>query len=256
MLKDLFNLKGKTALVTGGAQGIGRAITLALAEYGADVVVNFRSNTALAEETAAGARALGSRVLLWQFDIGRRDVGEAWLKYASENSCDADILVANASLQYRRPWDEVSADELEDQVDVNLRSALLLCQAVVPKMRERKWGRILNIGSVQQVRPHKDMCIYAATKSALLNLVENLAAQLAPFGITVNNLAPGAIATARNRDVLANSEYKKLAESKIPMGFVGEALDCAAGALLMCSDAGRYITGANLMVDGGMSLHR
>ncbi len=255
MLKELFNLKGKTALITGGARGIGRAITLALAECGADVVVNFVNGEATAQETATLARAMGVNAILWQFDIGRADVAQEWLEFAKKNSLNADIFVANASLQYRAAWDKVTAEEIENQVNVNLRSTILLCQALVPYMKEQKWGRILNIGSVQQVRPHKEMCVYAATKSGLLNFVENLASQVAQFGICVNNIAPGAIATDRNKEALANPEYKKLAESKIPVGFIGDASDCAAAAVLMCSDAGRYITGANLLVDGGMGLH-
>lgn len=98
------------------------------------------------------------------------------------------------------------------------------------------------------------MCVYAATKAGLVNLVKNLAPRLAPMGITINNLAPGAIATARNKDALADAEYRKAVESNIPLGYVGEAEDCAGAALLLCSDAGRYITGADYFVDGGLSL--
>ena len=98
------------------------------------------------------------------------------------------------------------------------------------------------------------MCIYAASKSGLVNLVKNLAPRFAPFGITINNLAPGAIATARNVEALADEKYKKIVESNIPLGFVGNPDDCAGTALLLCSDAGRYITGADYFVDGGLSL--
>ena len=239
-MKELFNLKGKTALVTGGGQGIGRAITLALAEFGADVVVNFRGNEKLAEQTASDARKFGAKALLWKFDLARADAGAEWKKFSEENACPADILVANASMQVRAPFDEVTDEDFEAQINVNLRSTLRLIREVVPHMAQNRWGRILNIGSVQQARPHRDMCVYAATKAGLVNLVKNL--------------APGAIATARNKDALADAEYRKVVESNIPLGYVGEAEDCAGAALLLCSDAGRYITGADYFVDGGLSL--
>ena len=239
-MKELFNLKGKTALVTGGGQGIGRAIALALAEFGADVVVNFRGNEKLAEQTASDARKFGAKALLWKFDLARADPGAEWKKFSEENACPADILVANASMQVRAPFDEVTDEDFEAQINVNLRSTLRLVREVVPHMAQNRWGRILNIGSVQQARPHRDMCVYAATKAGLVNLVKNL--------------APGAIATARNKDALADAEYRKAVESNIPLGYVGEAEDCAGAALLLCSDAGRYITGADYFVDGGLSL--
>ena len=254
MIKELFNLKGKTALVTGGGQGIGRAITLALAEYGADVVINYRSHSKLAEQTAADAEKFGVKAHLWQFDLVRADVGKAWGEFSEANGVPADILVANASMQVRAPYDQVTDEDFEAQINVNLRSTLRLIKEVVPHMSKNHWGRILNIGSVQQARPHKDMCVYAASKAGLVNLVKNLAPRLAPMGITINNLAPGAIATARNVDALAAADYKKAVESNIPLGYVGAAEDCAAPALLLCSDAGRYITGADFFVDGGLSL--
>ena len=253
-INQLFDVTGKTALVTGGGQGIGRAIVLALAENGANVVINYRSNQSLAGQTASEAAQYGKKVRLWCFDLESEHVLEAYHDFAETNNCHADILVANASLQIRRPWDEIDNVEFAQQININLRSTLQLIQGVAPYMQQCGWGRILNIGSVQQVRPHSQMCIYAATKSALVNLVRNLAPQLSPFGITVNNLAPGAIATSRNEDALADPEYKKAIEAKIPVGYIGQPEDCAALALLLCSDAGRYITGADYLVDGGMGL--
>ena len=253
-MRELFNLNGRTALVTGGGQGIGRAITLALAEFGADVVINFRGNEELAERTASDARKFGAKALLWKFDPARAGADAEWAKFSGENACHADILVANASMQVRAPFDEVTDEDFEAQINVNLRSTLRLIRAVVPGMAQNRWGRILCIGSVQQERPHKDMCVYAASKAGLVNLVKNLAPRLAPMGITVNNLAPGAIATARNSGALADAEYRRAVESNIPLGYVGEPRDCAGAALLLCSDAGRYITGADYFVDGGLGL--
>jgi NAD(P)-dependent dehydrogenase (short-subunit alcohol dehydrogenase family) len=253
-IHQLFDLTGKTALITGGGQGIGKAITLALAENGANIVINYRSNQTIAEQTASEAARYGTNVRLWRFDLESEHVLEAYREFAQTDNCHADILVANASLQIRKKWNEIDSDEFAQQINTNLRSTLQLIQGVVPHMQQRGWGRILNIGSVQQVRPHSQMCIYAASKSASVNLIKNLAPQLAPFGITVNNLAPGVIGTPRNEEALADADYKKAVEAKIPVGFIGQPEDCAPLALLLCSDAGRYITGADYPVDGGMGL--
>lgn len=121
-------------------------------------------------------------------------------------------------------------------------------------MIKKGWGRIVTVGSVQQEKPHKDMLIYAASKAAQLNMVKNLAKQFAPFGVTVNNVAPGVIATPRNEEALSNKDYAKKVLEGIPCGYAGEAGDCAGGILLLCSDEGRYITGENLIIDGGMKL--
>ena len=121
-------------------------------------------------------------------------------------------------------------------------------------MAQNKWGRIVTVGSVQQHRPHKDMAIYAASKCAQMSIVKNLAKQVAPYGVTVNNLPPGVIATPRNADALADEEYAKKVLAGIPMGYAGAAEDMVAAPLLLCSDEGRYITGIDLVVDGGMSL--
>lgn len=253
-MQNRYDLTGKTALVTGGGQGIGKSIVLALAEAGANVIINYRNNVLLAEETAELARQFGNKVWLWPYDLVQEEVKENYLAFVAEHQCPVDILVTNASYQIRKPWDQVTREDFADQMNVNVRSTLFLIQGVVPYMKESGWGRILNIGSVQQKRPHQEMPIYAASKMALVNLVSNLAPQLAPYGITINTLSPGAIATGRNEAVLANPEYRKLTERKIPLGYVGTPEDCAQLALLLCSEPGRYITGADYYVDGGMGL--
>ena len=165
-----------------------------------------------------------------------------------------DILVLNASVQIRKAWQAITPDEYRRQVDVNFGACLWLIQKCAPHMHTRKWGRILTIGSVQQARPHPEMLVYSASKAALENMVRSLAPQFAGQGITVNNLAPGAIATGRNEQVLADEAYLRRVLAQIPAGFIGEPTDCAGLAVLLCSDAGRYITGQNIFVDGGMRL--
>ena len=254
-IKNLFNLKGKTALVTGGSQGIGKAISLALAEYGADLVINYRSDKKLAKQTEKEIISNGGRCWLIECDISRLDSAETIFSFLRNNNISPDILVLNASVQYRKKWDEVTSEEFEDQINTNFRASLFLIQKMYPSMQEKNWGRIVTVGSVQQSRPHQQMIVYAASKMAQLSMVKNLAPQFAPFGVTINNLAPGAIKTGRNEEVLKDEEYKKITENKIPSGYVGEPADCAATALLLCTDAGRYITGQDIFIDGGMGLN-
>ncbi|MFO7977830.1 MAG: SDR family oxidoreductase, partial [Bacteroidales bacterium] len=251
----LFNLKGKTALVTGGSQGIGKAISLALAEYGANLVINYRSNKELAEETKKEIINKGAKCWLIECDLSRLDSAKIISRYLNEHEVSPDILVLNASVQYRKAWDEVTPQEFEYQININFRASLFLIQEFFPSMKNNGWGRIVTLGSVQQSRPHPQMIVYAASKMAQLSMVKNLASQIGKYGVTINNLAPGVFPTIRNEEVLQNEKYKAMVEGKIPLGYIGDTADCAATALLLCSDAGKYITGQDIFVDGGMGLN-
>ena len=163
-----------------------------------------------------------------------------------------DILVLNASIEMPEPFEAIDRGRFDRQIAVNLRSPMELLQELVPPMGRRGWGRVVTIGSVQQVRPHPRMLVYAGTKAAQLNWAWNLARQFGGQGVTVNNLAPGAILTARNREQMA-VEGELLAQ-RIPTGRLGRPDDLVGAALLLCSDAGAYINGVNLYVDGGRSI--
>ena len=248
---DRFRLDGRTALVTGARREIGRAIALALAGVGARLAVHHAGTTeeagdagAVVKEIEQGggtARAFGQDFA--EDGAGRRlvDAVTAW--------SPIDILVLNASIELHEPYETISRERFDRQMAVNLRSPLELLQGLVPAMAERGWGRVLTIGSVQQERPHPRMLVYAGAKAAQLNWAWNLARQVGGRGVTVNNLAPGAILTARNRAQMA-TEGAALVE-RIPAGRLGQPDDLVGAALLLCSDAGAYINGANLYVDGG-----
>lgn len=255
MIKNLFNLQGKTALVTGGSQGIGKAISLALAEHGANIILNFRSGKELADQTTAEIMAMGVQCYQIQCDLSRLDSAKTICRFLQENKLEVDILVLNASVQIRNSWDSVTPEEYELQMNTNFRASLFLIQELYASMKQKQWGRILTVGSVQQLRPHQQMIVYSASKVAQVSMVKSLAPQFAPFGVTINNIAPGAISTGRNEEVLADAKYKAMVESRIPVGYVGEAEDCASLSLVLCSDAGRYITGQDMYVDGGMGLN-
>jgi len=249
-----FDLSGKRALVTGSSRGIGRAIALALAEAGADVAVHAAGSREKAEAVAEEIRGMGRASAIILADLADGDAPGKIFDEATAAFGSLDILVSNASVQIPERWQSVSRDHFERQVLVNWRSAFELIQLCLPPMMERGWGRVLTIGSVQEARPHPDMVIYAATKSAQTSMVRNLAKQAAHRGVTLNNLAPGVIGTERSLQRLVDTEYEKKVLSNIPAARIGQPGDCAGAALLLCSDAGQYITGQNLYVDGGMSL--
>lgn len=253
-VNHLFNIAGKTALITGAGQGIGRSIALALAEHGANIIINYRSNRQLAEKTLQEVLKFGVRAWLWEYDLLSDTLTSDFLHVKEENKWEIDILVLNASVQIRKKWEDVTLTEFNTQMTVNVRSSLELIQCCVPDMEYKKWGRIVTLGSVQQNRPSKQMIVYAASKAAQLNIVKNLSWQLGYKGITINNLAPGVIETVRNKDVLSNDSFRVEIEKNIPVGYIGEPNDLASMALLLCSDAGRYVSGADIFVDGGMSL--
>ncbi len=254
-LQELFWIAGRTALVTGSSRGIGKAIALALAGCGADVIVHCAQRREEAEGTAAEIEALGVKTSVVVADLSADDAADSIANACVARHGKVDIFVSNASIQLRTPWLEISRAEFDRQITINLRSAFELMQKLTPGMIERRWGRILTIGSVQQITPAPQLPIYAATKSAQMNLVVNLAAQLGPHGITVNNISPGLIETDRNAAIRDSPERLATLMERVKVGVMGQPEDCVGAALVLCSDAGRYVTGADWLVDGGWSLH-
>jgi NAD(P)-dependent dehydrogenase (short-subunit alcohol dehydrogenase family) len=245
-----FDLAGRTALVTGSSEGIGRAVALRLARAGAEVIVHGLPGGADGRAVVAEIEAAGGRARPVEGDFSRLEDVEAVLAAAGP----VDILVSNVAIQERQPLGEVDAAAMERQFRVNVISAVTLIQGVLPSMRARKWGRIVTVGSVQEFVPNPVMLIYAGLKSAQTNMVRSIARQVAADGVTVNTVAPGIILTGRSRPVLEDPAYAATMLAKVPAGVFGEAEDVAGAVLLLCSEAGRYITGANIPVDGGMSL--
>lgn len=240
----------KTALVTGASRGIGRAIAKRLASDGYHVYIHYASNAQKAASALAEITAAGGTGELLQADLC--DLTQtAQLAKAIEN---ADVLVLNASVQFRTPWQSISIGEAQTQLNCNFTSSLLLIQGAAEHMKQQKWGRIVTIGSVQEAKPHPDMLVYSASKAAQENMVRSLALQLAGDGITVNNVAPGVIATDRNAAALSDSAYAQKVMDSIPARFYGQPEDLAGIVSLLCAPEGRYITGQSIYVDGGKSI--
>lgn len=240
----------KTALVTGSSRGIGKAIALRLAKDGYKVIVHGVRESEKLIKTAKEIEALGGAAEILTANLC--DLSETAALAQKIKECD--ILVLNASLQYRNSWENITVKECEEQLNCNFVSSLLLIKAATPFMKQNKWGRIITIGSVQETRPHPDMLIYSSSKSAQTAMVKSLALQLAKDGITVNNVAPGVIYTDRNVEALSDPEYAKIVTDSIPVGFYGEPDDCAGMVSLLCSDEARYITGQNIFIDGGKGI--
>ena len=236
----------KKVLVTGSTQGIGKAIAAAFVKEGYDVIVHCSADLQKAENVK---REIGA----WRAvtaDLSRMDEVKGLL----EKTGEVDCLILNASVQKKQKWNEIDEESMDLQITVNLKSTLLLMQAYYPAMKEKGWGRIVTVGSVNQYRNHPELPMYAATKCAVMSLVKNIAKQAAPYGVTVNNIAPGAIATPRNAAIYESDELRKAVEATIPMGRFGQAEDCVGAVLLLCSDAGAYITGSDIVMDGGLRL--
>lgn len=237
----------KKALVTGSSRGIGRAIAISLAKDGFEVILHCAGNVAKAEEAKAIIEAEGGTARIIQADLCDLEA----TKKLAQQAGQVDVLVLNASLQIPKKWNEITQEECALQLNCNFASSLLLIQKLTPAMQEKKWGRIITIGSVQERKPHPNMLIYSASKAAQTNMVQSLSLQLAQDGITVNNIAPGVIYTDRNVEALSDAEYAKKVTATIPVGFYGEPEDCAGMVSLLCSEAGRYITGQSIYIDGG-----
>ena len=236
-------------LISGGARGIGAACVKKFTSQGHSVAFIYKSAHAAAESLAneCGAVAICA-------DISKPDEARMAVTAAVSQLGGVDVLVNNAGISQIKMFCDITDSDLDAVLSTNLSSSFYVTQAALPSMVRQKWGRIITVGSVQQRKPHKDMVVYAATKSAQENMARNLAKQLAPFGITVNNVAPGVIETPRNFDALSDKEYAKQVINGIPAGYAGQPQDCAGLVLLLCSEEGGYITGAELRIDGGMAL--
>lgn len=239
--------KQKRALITGSSRGIGRAIAISLARDGYEVILHCANSTQKAEDVKAVIENAGGKASILTADL----CDPAQAKALARQMGNVDVLVLNASLQIRKPWQEITLEEANAQLNCDFLSSMVLIQEAVSYMKTQKWGRIVTIGSVQEAKPHPDMLIYSSAKAAQTAMAKSLALQLAQDGITVNNVAPGVIYTDRNREVLADPDYAKKVTDSIPAGFYGEPEDCAGIVSLLCSEKGRYITGQSIFVDGG-----
>lgn len=255
-------MRGRRALVTGGSVSIGRAIALAFADAGADVAIHHCAAADVAfgkpdaaRETAEQIAAGGGRAFVVEADFIVPGEAKRTVAAASDALGGVDVLVVCASIQYRVPFDDVTTEQIERQTRINFDATIELLRAALPPMKARGWGRVLTMGSINQTRPESVLSIYAALKSAQHNLAINLAKQYAPFGVTINNLSPGLIATERNKWRREDADaWAAIERDSSPVARAGTPDEMAGAALLLCSDAGSFITGADLQATGGRHL--
>ena len=236
----------KRVLVTGSTQGIGKAIAKKFVENGYSVIVHCSNDIGKAERIKNEIGADKAVIC----DLSDK----AQVAKIKDATGAVDVLVINASVQYKQKWQDISDYEIEKQLNVNVISTLKLIQMYYPDMKANGFGRIITIGSVNQHRQHPELSFYAATKCAVMSLVKNIAKEVAPFGVTVNNVSPGAILTPRNANVYEDEVARKKVESAIPVGRFGSPEEIAGVVVMLANDDGSYVTGADIKVDGGMSL--
>ena len=242
------DLGGRTALVTGSSRGIGRAAALLLAHLGARVV--FHGSRA-SEKLASAVAGAGDGATALTADFENPDEVAALAKTLKERALAPDILVLNASVQSYTGIMACGEEEFTRMFRANVASSLVLLRELLPAMRERKFGRVIFVGSINGVRPAPRLAIYGATKAALMNLARTAAQENAPYGITVNTVLPGVIGTDRNVEALSDAGFAEKLREKIPMRRFGTPEDCAGVVAFLASDAAAYITGAEIPVDGG-----
>lgn len=247
-------LAGKVAIITGGDQGIGRAIALRLAAEGADIAICYRTNRTGAEEVVDSITAgAGRRPFASQADVSDTTQARAFIDAVFDRFGSADILVNNAGLERRANFWEVSEQDYDLVLDVNLKGVFFLTQSVVRRWIDAKRaGKIINISSVHEELPFPHFAAYCASKGGLKMLTRNLAVELAPFGITVNNIAPGAIETPINRALLNDPGKLKPLLEHIPLRRLGSAEDVSGVAAFLATADADYITGTTVFVDGGL----
>jgi glucose 1-dehydrogenase len=260
--KDLRGLEGKNVLVTGGSSGIGQAIAVRFAEYGANVAINYLSTPDEAEETeqqvhacVAKVQRKGVRDVLVGGDVSNEDDVVRMTNEAAEQLGGLDVLVNNAGIQISRPSDELSSADFDKVIAVNLRGSFLCArEAIKHFLADEKPGSVVNISSVHQLIPKPSYLGYSASKGGMQNLTRTLALEYADRGIRVNGVGPGATVTPINRAWIDDPERRRQVEEHIPMQRAGDADEMAGVTCFLASDDAAYITGQTLFVDGGLTL--
>jgi NAD(P)-dependent dehydrogenase (short-subunit alcohol dehydrogenase family) len=250
MPTHLFDLRGRVALVTGGSKGLGKAMARALAEAGAQIAISSRHEDELKQAAAEIAKGTDVKVAYFKADMSRREEVRHLAEKVLAEFGRVDILINNAGGNKLGAIDKITDEDWDSVIEVNLTSCMALTRALVPQMKERRWGRIIHISSIMGLASKEERDVYSATKSALIGLARASALDLGAFGITVNCLAPGPFLTDLPGKLLSDSQKETFA-NRTALGRWAEPSELAGPALLLASEAGGYITGTVLVVDGG-----
>ena len=247
-------LAGKVAAITGASQGIGLAIAQKFAAEGADVAFCYRSNKAGADEVVAAIQKLGRKAAGYTYDVGKVSDGQRFIGQTVAEFGRIDILVNNAGLERRADFWEVTESDFDAVLNVNLKGLFFITQAFVQhRMSAKSGGKIINISSVHEELPFPHFASYCASKGGVKMLTRNLSIELAPLGITINSIAPGAIETPINKNLLNDPAKLNSLLENIPLKRLGTPDDVANMAAFLACDDSSYATGATLFLDGGLT---
>lgn len=246
-------LEGKVALVTGSSGGIGQAIAIRLAAEGADIIIDYRSHPEGAEETKAKVEASGRKGLVVKADLGVVSDVRQMVAEGIEHFGKLDILVNNAGLEKNADFWEVTEEDYDSVVNVNLKGVFFATQAIVQHLKQtNRPGKIINISSVHEELPFPHFTSYCASKGGVKMMMRNLAVELGSLGITINNVAPGAIETPINKSLMNDPDKLNAVLNNIPLRRLGQPNDVAALVAFLASSDANYITGSTFFVDGGL----
>lgn len=257
-------LEGQKALVTGASKGVGAGIAVALAQAGADVLVNYHTDREGAEEVAAEVRKSGRKAVIVKADVGKEDEVVAMFRTMTEQLGRIDILINNAGLQRNAPFDQMSMADWQTVIGTNLTGQFLCAREAVRCFKRQgmdkkvsyAMGKIVCISSVHDVIPWAGHVNYATAKGGIMLMMKSMAQELAPLRIRINSLSPGAIRTPMNVEKLTSQqEFERQLLKFIPYKRIGEPEDCGRAAVWLASDDSDYVHGATLYLDGGMTLY-
>ena len=248
-------LKGKNALVTGSSRGIGRGIALRFAQEGANVAINYVGSKEAAADTQQAVEAFGVKSVILPADISSAAEVTALVEAAAAALGPLDILVNNAGIEKHAPFWDVTEADYDKVLDVNLKGTFFATQAMVKHLMNRGGqGRIINLSSVHEEVPFPNFTAYCMSKGGMRMFTRNLAVELGSLGITINNIAPGAIETPINSNLLRNPTKLNALLGQIPLARLGQPDDVAGLAVFLASDDAAYVTGSTYFVDGGLSV--
>lgn len=245
----------KVALVTGAGRGIGAAIAMALGKAGFITWVNYSRSAEAAESVCTKIREAGGQAFPIQADVGKYADIQEMFDTIEAQSGPVDVLVNNAGIEIRMPATDYP-EEIYDQImNINLKGAYFCTQRALRTMKERKWGRVINISSVHEDRPTANRGIYSISKAGMWMMTREHAKEFGMYGITVNSVAPGAIRTDLNREVLEDPAYEEMVLRNIPAKFIAEPEDISGIVVFLTTNEARYVNGASIYVDGGLALN-
>ncbi len=250
----MISLKGKKALITGGSRGIGRSTAVLFAKAGSDVALNYLKQKEAAEEVKKEIEKMGREGLIFKVDVSLKREVSLMIQEIMKKWRQIDILVNNAGIWTYGEMGDMSEEVWKETMGVNLDSVFYTCNAVIPHMKAKKRGSIINVSSTAAVRGEAFHSHYAASKGAIVSLSKSLAVELAPYNIRVNSVAPGWVDTDMCEEVFSDPDFRKRVQDSIPLKRIPSPEDIAGAILFLASDLARHITGEVLNVNGGSVL--